>query len=154
MKIKLKKFKEKSFLIPLSVNGQWVDYKQFKANEWRQNIINVLRIVLTASNTCEDKEQISKMAAQQVDMFVQNIKENLSPQKPCLALAFEPARCWFVAFIVEAFLPLENINDRNIFEKKYYSDTEQTIAIVKSKGDVVPFDSTYFQPLLALKLPA
>lgn len=139
MKIQLKQFKEKSFLIPLSANGQWVDYKQFKGPAWRQNIINVLRIVITGSNTTLNAEQVTKMAEQQVDSFVQTIRENLSPQRPCLALAFEPARCWFVAFIVDAFLPLENVSDNNIFEKKHYSEAEQTIAIVKAKGDPITF---------------
>lgn len=139
MKIKLKEFKEKSFLIPLSTHGQWEDYKQFSAMEWKKSVINVLRLVMTAENPTAHKEEITKMAQQQVDIFVNNIKNNLSPHTPCLALAFPPAKCWFIAFIVDAFIPLENTSENNIFAKKHYAQAEQSIAIVKAKGDPVVF---------------
>ena len=139
MKITLKEFKEKSFLIPLSLSGGWADYKEFESAAWRQNIVNVFRIVLSGSNPSASKEDVSKNAEQQVDMFVQNIRENLTPQTPCLALAFAPAQCWFVAFFTEAFLPLEGVTKANVFETVYYSDMEQTMAIIHCNADPMVF---------------
>lgn len=139
MKIKFKKFKEKSFFIPLNSNGVWTDYKNIPGEQWRQNIINVLRLVIAAENPTAPLEQINYTAQQHIDMFVQSIKENLSPQKPCLALAFAPAQCWFIAFVVEAFVPFEQASNQNIFQRKYYAEAEQTVEIVKAKGDPIEF---------------
>lgn len=139
MKIKLKEFQKKCFLIPLTKYGQWANYKQFTAPEWKQNIINVLRMVITASNPLANKAEVTKLAEQQLETFIKTIVENLSPQRPCLALAFAPAQCWFVAFVVEAFLPLENVSENNIFNNKYYAEVEQTIEIVKAKGNPINF---------------
>lgn len=139
MKINFKQFKEKSFFIPLNAYGQWADYKQYSGQEWRQNIVNVLRIVIAAENPTAPIEQVTHSAEKQIDTFIQTIKANLSPERPCLALAFAPAKCWFVAFVVEAFLPLENASENNLFERKYYAEAEQTVEIVKAKGNPIQF---------------
>ena len=139
MKIKFKQFKEKSFFIPLSKNGQWSDYKKFKADEWKNNILTVLKLTIQAENPNLNKDDVAKNAETQLNMFVQNIRQHLSPHTPCLALAFPPAKCWFIAFVVDAFLPFEDSSNNNIFIQKHYAEAEQTIEIAKHKGDPLQF---------------
>lgn len=139
MKIDFKNFKEKSFLIPLNSQGVWTDYKKFSGEQWKQNILNVLMLVLAANNPTLNKSSLNNIAQQQLNMFIQNIKDNLSPERPCLALAFPPAQCWFVAFVVEAFLPLENEQTYTVCTPKNYANHEQTVEIIKAKGNPVQF---------------
>lgn len=139
MKIKFKQFKEKSFFIPLTKDGQWSHYKNFSGQEWRNNIVNVLKLTIAAVNPTLPKDKLQSIAQQQVDSFVQQIKQNISPQTPCLAMAFAPAQCWFVAFVVDAFVPFENKENNNIFAEKHYAEAEQTIEISKAHGDPVLF---------------
>lgn len=138
MKIKFKDFKEKSFFIPLNAQGQWSNYKNFTGLHWKQNIINVLRLVIAANNPQIEKSQLNQLAEQQLEMFVNNIRENLSPDRPCLALGFAPAKCWFIAFVVEAFVPLEKTESYNIFQQ-HYAGQAQTVEIIKAKGDPIQF---------------
>lgn len=139
MKIEFKHFKDKSFLIPLNKQGQWSNYKNFTGEQWKQNIINVLRLVIASHNPGLNKSRLNEMATSQLDSFVKSIKDNLSPDRPCLALAFPPAQCWFIAFVVEAFLPLENEQTHTVFTPKNYANHEQTVEIIKAKGDPVVF---------------
>lgn len=139
MNITFKEFKERSFFIPLNKHGQWSNYKNFTGEQWKQNIINVLRLVIASQNPTFNKAKLNNIAENQLNMFVSNIKENISPERPCLALAFPPAQCWFVAFVVEAFLPLENEQTHTVFTPKNYANHEQTIEIIKAKGDPIQF---------------
>lgn len=139
MKVKFKQFKEKSFFIPLNAQGQWSDYKNFTGLQWKQNIINVLRLVIAANNPTIEKNKLNDLAEQQLEMFINNIKVNLSPERPCLALAFAPAKCWFVAFVVEAFVPFEKVENINLFQPYSYAGPAQTVEIIKAKGDPVQF---------------
>lgn len=138
MKIKFKQFKEKSFFIPLTQYGEWSHYKQFSGQEWRNNIVNVLKLTIAAVNPELSKEKLQYIAEQQVDAFVNQVRQNISPQTPCLAMAFAPAQCWFIAFVVDAFIPFEN-QESNIFIQKHYAEAAQTIEISKAKGDPVLF---------------
>lgn len=139
MSITFKSFKEKTFLIPLNSQGQWSDYKNFTSQQWKQNIINVLRLVIASNQPTLSKVKLNAMAESQLNMFIDNIKTNLSAETPCLALAFPPAQCWFVAFVVEAFLPLENEKTHTVFTPKNYANHDQTIEIIKAKGDPTVF---------------
>lgn len=138
MKIKFKQFKEKSFFIPLTKDGQWSNYKNFSGQEWRNNIVNVLKLTIASVNPDLSKDKLQSIAEQQVDAFVNQIRNNISPHTPCLAMAFAPAQCWFIAFVVDAFIPFEK-EDSNIFIQKHYAEADQTIEIAKAKGDPVAF---------------
>lgn len=131
-------FKKKSFLIPLNIQGEWSDYKNFNSQQWRQNILNVLLLIITENNPKMKKKQLSEMAEKHLDMILNNVKSNLSPERPCLVLGFPPAQCWFVSFIVDAFLPLEQ-QEQYILGTNYYANHEQNIEIIKAKGDPLQF---------------
>jgi hypothetical protein len=135
-KIKINEFRKKAFLIPLNQYGTIVDYKQFNAEQWKKNIVELLKMVNQSTMINSTQEEITEFSVNQFEEFLKTIKSHLNPNMPCLCLGFPPAHCWFIPFITEAFLPYEKIN---VLQVKSYSESEQTIEIIKNKGDPILF---------------
>lgn len=142
MKIKKNEFKKKAFFIPLHANGEWASYKQFSSQQWEKNILMLLRMSIVSSNTDMPLEKTEELAKEHLERLLFNIRQNLTPEQPCLVLGNTSSQSWFIAFVVEAFIPFDNKDSYNVFnlsQHKTYAHREQNVEIAKVKGDPLEF---------------